>query len=70
MVISLGSRTAETAAAYFERTRSPAIQRMLPQKAQTVEEALADFRKAQEPGAASFGRTIYADGQYVGDVWC
>ena len=70
MVISLDSRTAETVAAYFEKTRSPVIQKTLPQKAQTLDEALADFRKAREPGARSFGRTIRADGRYVGDVWC
>lgn len=70
MKITLGDRTAETVAVYFEKTRSPIIQQMLPQKAQTVEEALADFRETQKPGARSFGRTIYADGRYVGDVWC
>jgi len=70
MTISLGERTAETAAAYFQKARDPAIRRTLPQKAQTLEEALADFRQTQEPGAKSFGRTIWADGQYVGDVWC
>ena len=70
MEVSLGERTAETAAVYFKRTRSPAIRKFLPQKARTLEEALADFRKTREPGAESFGRTIRADGQYVGDVWC
>ena len=70
MKITLGERTAETVAAYFEQTRSPAIRKTLPQKAQTLEEALADFRRTQEPGAQSFGRTIYADGEYIGDVWC
>ena len=70
MNVILGDRTAETVAVYFEKTRSPVIRQTLPQKAQTVEEALADFRKTQEPGAASFGRTVYADGRYVGDVWC
>lgn len=69
MNVTLKDRTAETAAIYFERTRSPIIRKFLPQKAQTLEEALADFRKSQEPGARSFGRTICADGQYVGDVW-
>ena len=70
MTVTLGERTAETVAVYFEKTRSPAVQKMLPQKARTVEEALADFQKTREPGAKSFGRTIYAGGQYVGDVWC
>lgn len=70
MNVRLGDRTAETAAVYFKRTRSPAIRKTLPQKAQTLEEALADFHKTQSPGANSFGRTIYAGGRYVGDVWC
>ena len=33
-------------------------------------EALEDYERTLLPGAASFGRTILADGQYVGDVWC
>lgn len=70
MTVTLRERTAETVAVYFEKTRSPVIRKTLPQKAQTVDEALADFQKTQAPGATSFGRTIYADGQYVGDVWC
>ncbi len=70
MTITLGDRTADTVSVYFRRTRIPAIQKTLPQKARTLEESLSDFRKTQEPGASSFGRTIYAGGQYVGDVWC
>lgn len=69
MNITLHPRTAETVAIYFEKAQYPAIKRMLPQKATSVEEALADFAKTQQPGAASYGRTIYADGCYVGDVW-
>ena len=67
---SLGARTAETAAIYFEKTNNGAIRNFLPMKAKTVEEALADFHASQRPGASSFGRTIWALGRYVGDVWC
>lgn len=70
MDIMLGNRTAETAAIYFEKTSSEAIRRVLPQKARTVEEAVADFYASQRPAAASYGRTILAGGAYVGDVWC
>ena len=70
MEITLGTRTAETAAAYFEKTNNETFRKVLPQKAQTVEEAVADFHASQLPGAASFGRTILADGAHVGDVWC
>ena len=70
MDVILGNRTAETAAVYFEKTNNAAIRKVLPQKAKSVEEAVADFYASQRPGASSFGRTILADGQYVGDVWC
>ena len=70
MEITLGIRTAGTAAIYFEKTDNEAIRAVLPQKARTVEEAMADFHASQRPGASSFGRTILADGAYVGDVWC
>lgn len=70
MKVELRERTEEHARIYFERTRDEEIQRMCPQKAQTAEEAAADFRKSVQPGSTSYGRTIYADGQYVGDIWC
>lgn len=70
MNISLGQRTEETVGIYFAQTRNPAIRRTLPQRAQTLAEALEDFHRTQLPGCRSYGRTIWADGQYVGDVWC
>ena len=70
MVISLDERTAETVKVYFERAQHPLIRAMLPQKAQSVEEALDDYRKTLRPTATSFGRIIRMDGNYVGDVWC
>ena len=70
MVISLGERTAETVRIYFEKANRPEIKKVLPQKAKTVEEALADYEKTRLPGATSFGQTILADGRYVGDIWC
>ena len=70
MVITLGERTAETVRIYFQKANRPEIKKVLPQKAKTVEEALADYEKTRLPGATSFGQTILADGRYVGDVWC
>ncbi len=69
-IIELKARTAETVAHYFEKANTPAIRAVLPQKAKTLTEALADFEQAQLPGASSYGRTIYVDGRYIGDVWC
>ena len=70
MVVELRDRTADTVIAYFQATRDPEVRKYLPQKATTETEALADFEKTQQPGATSYGRTIYVDGNYIGDVWC
>lgn len=69
-MIELRERTAETVRIYFEKSNTTEIKRVLPQKAQSVEEAIADFEETQLPGATSYGRTIYVDDKYVGDVWC
>lgn len=70
MHITLDERTEETVRIYFEQAQRQNIKRMLPQKAQSVEEAVADYKATLLPAATSYGRTIRADGRYVGDVWC
>lgn len=70
MVIELGERTPETVKLYFLQSQQPIIKAVLPQKAQTVEEALKDYQTTLLPGATSYGRTILVGGKYIGDVWC
>lgn len=69
-MIALGERNETTVRIYFSRAQQPMIKALLPQKAQTVEEALKDYQATLLPNARSYGRTILADGSYVGDVWC
>ena len=70
MRIELDDRTADTVVTYFQATRDLEVRKYLPQKATSESEALADFEKTKQPGATSYGRTIYVDGNYIGDVWC
>ena len=70
MIITLQERTPESVRIYFEQGNRPEIKEFLPQKAKTIEEALADYEITLLPNARSFGQTVYADGRYVGDVWC
>ena len=70
MIITLETRTADSVRTYFEKANRPEIKQVLPQKAKTVEEALADYEETLLPNATSFGQTVYVDGKYVGDVWC
>ena len=68
--IILCERTEEHVKEYFLRTQDEEIQKMCPQQARSVEEALSDYCNTLKPGASSFGRIIYKAGKYVGDVWC
>lgn len=67
--VELWERTEEHVREYFRRTRDPEIRRMLPGGPETEDAAVENFRQTLRPGASSYGRTIYADGRYVGDVW-
>ena len=70
MVISLGTRTTETVRKYFFKAQASEIKSVLPQEAQSVQEALDEYEKSLRPGASSYGRTILVGGAYIGDVWC
>ena len=68
--VELLERTREHVEIYFYKTQDQEIHRMLPSAVSTVEEALVAYEKACLPGADSFGRCIYWEGRYVGDIWC
>ena len=70
MLITLKNRTADSVRINYEKANKTEIKRVLPQKAKTVEEALEDYEQTLLPNAKSFGQTVYADGKYVGDIWC
>ena len=68
MKVELRERTEETVRIYFETVRRQGLDRTLPQRAKTAEEAVEDYRQTLLPGAKSYGRTIWVDGTYAGDV--
>lgn len=70
MKIELKARTAETVTIYFNKAQQDIIKSTLPQKVKTLEEALQDYQNTMLPNATSYGRTIFADEKYVGDIWC
>nr|WP_308509051.1 GNAT family N-acetyltransferase [uncultured Stomatobaculum sp.] len=70
MRVVLKNRTEADVRIYYEKVQQPEIKAMLPQEAKSVEEALGAYRKTLLPGSTSFGHTIYADDEYVGDIWC
>lgn len=69
-MIKLCDRTEETVRIYFEKANNKEIKRFLPQKAKSIEEALEDYKKTLLANASSYGKTIWLDNKYVGDIWC
>ena len=70
MKVELKERTEAHVRIQYDRIRDPEIWAMIPMTEKTLEQTVADFWQTQQPGATSFGRTIYVDGVYVGDIWC
>jgi len=70
MQIELRERKEAHVRIQYDKIRDPEIRAMIPMTEKTLEQALEDYRKTLLPGASSFGLTVYADGAYVGDVWC
>lgn len=70
MNIELRPRGIQEVTTYFHKSADPEICRMLPRTVTTLEQALENYQASRLPGAASFGRSIYADRQHIGDVWC
>ena len=70
MRIELRERTETHVRIQYEKIRDPEIWAMIPMTDKTLDQAIADYEKTLLPDATSFGLTIYADGVYVGDVWC
>ena len=68
--ITLCDRTEETVRIYFDKAKDKEIKRILPQKAKSVEEAVEEYKKTLLPNAASYGKTIWIDNKYIGDIWC
>ena len=68
--ISLQERKKEHVKEYFYRTRAEEIQNMIPGSAKSLEDALAMYEESLKKDATSFGRTIYCEAKYIGDIWC
>ena len=68
--ISLRPRTLEHVKIFWEASQDAEIAQLIPLSRVSLDEAIAGYEACQKPDARSFGQVIYADGAYVGDVWC
>jgi len=66
----LKPRTLEHVKIFWEKSQDEEIERLFPFNRGTLSDAIKLYEESLKPGARSFGKVIYIDGVYIGDVWC
>lgn len=68
--VSLRPRTLEHVKTFWAESQDEEIARLFPLQRIALRDAIAQYEESLKPDARSFGRVIYADDTYIGDVWC
>jgi RimJ/RimL family protein N-acetyltransferase len=70
MDIMLKTRTKDHVLAFWERTQDEEIKRLFPFSIESLDKALVLFEESIKENAMSYGKVIYFEGKYIGDIWC
>lgn len=70
MNLILKTRTANHVEVFWDKTQDAEIKRLFPSSMGSLEEALVLFQKSLKKDASSYGKVIYFEGNYIGDIWC
>lgn len=68
--ISLRPRNLDNVKVFWEKSKDEELGRLFPFMNNSLNEAIKLYEESMLPGARSFGQVIYADEEYIGDVWC
>lgn len=68
--INLRDRELNHVKIFWQESKDEVLRKLFPFQDQTIEEAIELYNQSLQPSATSFGKTIYADDCYIGDVWC
>lgn len=70
MGIMLKTRTREHVMIFWDKTQDEEIKRLFPFSIESLEKALILFEESLKEDALSYGKVIYFEGKYIGDIWC
>lgn len=70
MDIVLKTRMKDHVVVFWEKTQDDEIKRLFPFAIKTLDDALVSFDESLTEGALSYGKVIYYNEQYIGDIWC
>jgi [ribosomal protein S5]-alanine N-acetyltransferase len=68
--ILLQDRTLQNAITFWKESQDEEISSLFPLTRRTLSESIQLFEDCQRPDTPSFGKAIYANGNYIGDIWC
>ncbi|WP_454053135.1 GNAT family N-acetyltransferase [Clostridium sp. Marseille-Q7071] len=70
MDIILKTRRTDHVVTFWEKTQDEEIKKLFPFSIKSLDEALRLFEESLKEDALSYGKVIYFEGKYVGDIWC
>lgn len=70
MDIMLKTRTREHVMTFWNKVQDEELKRLFPFSIESLEKALILFEDSLKEDALSYGKVIYFEGKYIGDVWC
>lgn len=68
--ILLKDRTLSNVKIYWQKTQDEELMKLFPFIKKTLKDAIYLYEESLKPGAKSYGKVIYVDDKYIGDVWC
>lgn len=70
MYIELKERLRGHVLIFWDRTEDDEIKSLFPFSIGSLDEALVLYEESLKEGALSYGKVIYFEEGYVGDIWC
>lgn len=70
MDIMLKTRRKDHVVIFWEKTQDEEIKKLFPFSIETLEESLRLFDESLKKDALSYGKVIYFEERYIGDIWC
>lgn len=70
MNIALEPRTRDHVVIFWNETQDEEIKSLFPFSTKSLEEALRLFEETRKENPLSYGKVIYFEGRYIGDIWC
>lgn len=70
MCIMLKTRTRDHVVTFWHKTQDEEIKKLFPFSTESLEQSLTLFDASLKKNASSYGKVIYYEDKYVGDIWC